>query len=122
MSNQFSATIKSVFDEIKTKSNGKPYQLANATINVTNKDGVNIEKDVLAQYTLVNEKGEDKEPLEVGQKVNLYHTIVPSTKEGEKNQHFFEVSRGVSAATNAELDELLGSEVTTDVAKEAITA
>jgi len=113
MNNQFSATIKSVFDDVKTKSNGKSYQLATATINV---NGKNI--DVLAQYTLSDEK----EFLEVGQKVNLYHTVVPSTKEGEKNQHFFEVSRGVSAATNAELDELLGSEVTVDVAKEAITA
>lgn len=111
--NQFSATIKSAFDEVKTKSNGKSYQLAIATINV---NGKNI--DVLAQYTLSDEKAF----LEVGQKVNLYHTVVPSTKEGEKNQHFFEVSRGVSAATNAELDELLGSEVTVDVAKEAITA
>ena len=111
--NQFSATIKSVFDEVKTKSNDKSYQLATATINV---NGKNI--DVLAQYTLSDKKA----LLEVGQKVNLYHTVVPSTKEGEKNQHFFEVSRGVSAATNAELDELLGSEVTVDVAKEAITA
>jgi len=111
--NQFSATIKSVFDDVKTKSNGKSYQLATATINV---NGKNI--DVLAQYTLSDEKAF----LEVGQKVNLYHTVVPSTKAGEKNQHFFEVSRGVSAATNAELDELLGSEVTVDVAKEAITA
>ena len=113
MSNQHSATIKSVFDELKTKSNGKSYQLATATINV---NGKNI--DVLAQYTMSDEK----EMLEVGQKVLLYHTVVPSTKPGEKNQHFFEVSRGVSAATNAELDELLGSEVTADVAKEAITA
>ena len=115
--NQFSATIKSVFDEVKTKSNGKSYQLATATINVI-KDGKNIEKDVIVQYTLSDEKAF----LEVGQKVNLYHTVVPSTKPGEVNQHFFEVSRGVSAATNAELDELLGSEVTVDVAKEAITA
>lgn len=115
MENRFSATIKSVFDQLKEKSNGKSYQLANATINV---NGKNI--DVLAQYTLSDEKGNLKEPLEVGQSVYLYHTVVPSTKPGEKNQHFFEVSRG--AATNAELDELLGSEVTVDVAKEAITA
>ena len=121
MNNQFSAFIKSVFDEVKTKATGKQYVLATATINVI-KDGVNIEKDVLAQYTLENEKGEAKPGLEIGQKVNLYHTIVPSTREGEKNQHFFEISRGVSVATNAELDELLGSEVTADVAKEAITA
>ena len=84
----------------KQKSNGATYTCVNAEIL----DGPAKGMIILATRTTITKDGVIKALPNIGDSVVLYHTVVPSTKEGEKNQHFFEISTGTLSATNADLD------------------
>lgn len=84
----------------KQKSNGATY----SCLNVSIEDGPAKGLVVLATRTTITKDGLVKILPVIGDAVTVYHTVVPSTKEGEKNQHFFEISTGIMSATNSDLD------------------
>ena len=96
--------IKSAPSKVMTKSNGATYVLINVLIT----SGKAIGLTVLATRTTMTKDAVIKSVPQIDDNVTLYHSVVPSTKEGEKNQHFFEISTGSDTATNAELDAIFG--------------
>ena len=89
----------------KEKSTGATY----SGMNVLIMDGPAKGLVVLATRTTKTAQGVMKKLPELGQEVVLYHSILPSTKPGEKNQHFFEIGMGTLSATNADLDAIFVS-------------
>ena len=100
MSNEtqsFKATILTISDEIKTKSNGKQFQVC----TVKFLDGAIKGKTYFAQRTI----GADKALIAVNQEVTCYMTI----SEGKP---FFEVSTSSSVDNAEDLMSLLGVKAT----------
>jgi archaellum component FlaG (FlaF/FlaG flagellin family) len=104
MSNVIKAIVKSAGSKVMAKSNGAQYVLINAEITEGPAKGL----IVLATRTTLTKDAVIKEIPAINAEVVLYHTVVPSTKEGEKNQHFFEIGLGGETANNTELDKVFG--------------
>lgn len=96
--------IKSNGSKVLAKANKGQYVLQDVLITSGPATGI----IVLATRTVLTKEGVVKDIPKVGTEVTLYHSVVPSTKEGEKNQHFFEISIGNDVASNSELDNLFG--------------
>jgi hypothetical protein len=96
--------VRSTGSKVMSKSNSAEYILMN--VEITSGKGVGL--TVLATRTTLTAKGIAKAIPAMDSVVTLYHSVVPSTKEGEKNQHFFEISTGADTATNADLDAIFG--------------
>jgi len=94
--------VKSTGSRVLAKSNGASYMLMNVEITSGPAKGLTV----LATRTTITKEAVVKSVPEMDSVVTLYHSVVPSTKEGEKNQHFFEISTGADTATNADLDAL----------------
>lgn len=94
MLNSVSATIRSISDVVKTKSNGKQY----VTCIVDFPDG----KSYFAQRTL----GENKTPISVGQTVTCMATVVED-EDGTKRP-FFEISTGAQVSDANDILAMLG--------------
>lgn len=87
LNNSFKGIVKSNGSDVLTKSTGAQYVLMNVEITEGPAKGL----VVCATRTTVTAEGVIKSIPKVGEEVVLNHTVVPSTKEGEKNKHFFEV-------------------------------
>ena len=96
--------IKSNGSKVLAKANGASYVLMNVLITSGPATGLTV----LATRTTITKDAVVKSVPELNTEVTLYHSVVPSTKEGEKNQHFFEFSIGSDTATNADLDGAFG--------------
>jgi hypothetical protein len=96
--------VRSTGSKVLAKSNGASYILMNVEIT----SGVAKGLTVLATRTTITKEAVVKSVPDMDTVVTLYHSVVPSTKEGEKNQHFFEISTGADTATNADLDAIFG--------------
>ena len=92
--------VKSNGSKVLAKANGASYVLMNVLITSGPAKGLTV----LATRTTITKEAVVKSVPELNAEVTLYHTVVPSTKEGEKNQHFFEISTGSDTASNADLD------------------
>lgn len=79
MKNSFKATIVTISDDVRTKSNGKEFLVT--TVKFT--EGTLTGKTYFAQRTL----GADKNSITVGQDVTCYLSVVD-------NKPFFEISTG----------------------------
>ena len=101
----FRANIVSISDEILTKKNGKEYQMCRVTFT----NGPLVGKTYFANRTL----GEEKNPIEVGQDVLTYLTVVEDKKTDEAGNEivtpklFFEISTSIVDDAD-ELVALLG--------------
>ena len=98
--NSMTGIVKSTGSKVLAKSNGASYILMNVEITSGPAKGLTV----LATRTTITKEAVVKSVPELDTVVTLYHSVVPSTKEGEKNQHFFEISTGADTATNADLD------------------
>lgn len=96
--------VKSAGSRVMAKANGASYVLMNVLIT----SGPAVGLTVLATRTTITKDAKVKDIPALNAEVTLYHSIVPSTKEGEKNQHFFEISTGADTASNADLDAIFG--------------
>ena len=96
--------VKSNGSKVLAKSNGATYVLMNVLITSGPAKGMTV----LATRTTLTKDAVVKVIPELNAEVTLYHSVVPSTKEGEKNQHFFEISTGADTASNADLDAIFG--------------
>jgi hypothetical protein len=96
--------IKSTGSKVLAKSNGAQYVLQNVLITSGPATGLTV----LATRTTLTKDAKTKEIPALDTEVTLYHSVVPSTKEGEKNQHFFEISIGADTASNTDLDNIFG--------------
>jgi hypothetical protein len=94
--------VKSEGSRVMAKKNGASYVLQNVLITSGPATGL----IVLATRTTITKDAKVKDIPALNTEVTLYHSMVPSTKEGEKNQHFFEISTGADTASNADLDAL----------------
>ena len=95
--NPIKAIIKTISEEVKTKSNNKQYLVC--TVEFT--EGKFTGKTFFAQRTL----GENKSAISVGQSVNCMPTIV---KDADGNERpFFEISTGTSVTDANEILALL---------------
>jgi len=104
MSNSMTGIVKSTASKTLPKSNGAQYVLMSVEITSGKAKGLTV----LATRTILTKEAVVKSVPGVDAIVTLYHSVVPSTKEGEKNQHFFEISTGADTATNADLDAIFG--------------
>lgn len=89
----FKASILSIADDIRTKSNNKQFLLC----TVQFKDGPLTGKSYFAQRTL----GGSKANITVGQDVTCYMTVVD-------NNPFFEISTGSQVTDKADIIAALG--------------
>jgi len=96
--------VKSVGSKVMAKNNGAQYVLQNVLITSGPATGMLV----LATRTTLTKEAKVKKIPELDAEVTLYHSVVPSTKAGEKNQHFFEISTGADTASNADLDAIFG--------------
>lgn len=96
--------VRSTGSKVLAKANGASYVLM--SVEITSGKGTGL--TVLATRTTITKEAVVKSVPAVDTVVTLYHSVVPSTKEGEKNQHFFEISTGADTATNADLDDAFG--------------
>lgn len=102
METKFKAVVKSDATFTGTKSNGGSYVLHNVEIL----DGPLKGMSVAGTRTVLNAKGEKKEPLSVGQSVVVYHRAEPKA-DGSGNKHFFEIATGEMSASDADIDAIL---------------
>jgi len=102
MKTSMTGIVKSVGSKTMDKSNGAQYVLQNVLVTSGPAKGLLV---LATRTTLTKEKVAKSVP-EVDAEVTLYHSMVPSTKEGCVNQHFFEISTGADTASNADLDAL----------------
>lgn len=102
--NSMTGIIKSNGSKVLAKANGASYVLMNVLITSGPAKGLTV----LGTRTTVTKDAVVKSLPELNAEVTLYHSVVPSTKEGEKNQHFFEISTGADTANNADLDNAFG--------------
>ena len=105
MSNYTGVVISQVKEEPRVKENGSQYVLM--TVQIT--EGPAKGKNVLATRTVLNKQGEVKSIPTIGADVIVYHTFLPSTREGELNQHFFEISLATATESNNSLDALFAA-------------
>lgn len=103
--NSMTGIVKSTGSKVLAKANGASYVLMNVLITSGPGKGLTV----LGTRTTITKDAVVKSVPELNAEVTLYHTVVPSTKEGEKNQHFFEISTGADTATNADLDAAFGN-------------
>ena len=103
--NSMTGIVKSNGSKVLAKTNGASYVLMNVLITSGPAKGLTV----LATRTTITKDAVVKSVPELNAEVTLYHTVVPSTKQGEKNQHFFEISTGSDTASNADLDAVFGS-------------
>lgn len=96
--------IKSNGSKVLAKANGASYVLMNVLVTSGPAKGLTV----LATRTTITKEAVVKSVPELNAEVTLYHSVVPSTKEGEKNQHFFEISTGSDTANNVDLDTAFG--------------
>ena len=96
--NAIKATIESISDTVKTKSNGNEYVVCTVKFAEGKLEG----KTYFAQRTL----GEKKSPISVGQNVQCIPNIV-TTEDGKKIP-FFEISTGVPVTDASEILAALG--------------
>ena len=96
--------VKSNGSKVLAKANGASYVLMNVLITSGPAKGLTV----LATRTTITKEAVVKSVPELNAEVTLYHSVVPSTKEGEKNQHFFEISTGSDTANNVDLDAAFG--------------
>lgn len=96
--------IKSNGSKVLAKANGASYVLMNVLITSGPATGLTV----LGTRTTITKDAVVKSVPELNVEVTLYHSVVPSTKEGEKNQHFFEISTGSDTANNVDLDNAFG--------------
>ena len=106
MENKFKAVVKSAATFTGTKSNGGSYVLHQVEIL----DGPFKGLSVPGTRTVLNSKGEKKEPVAEGQEVTVYHRVEPKA-DGNGNKHFFEISTGEMSASDAELDAIMAKAV-----------
>lgn len=102
------AKITGKASPVLTKSNGKPYVLHQAELTSSKLAG----RAVTVQRTMVNEDGEPKKGLEIGEDVRLWASQVV-TKDG-KTLTFFEAQTlvtSVSAEENNDIFEAISAEV-----------
>ncbi len=104
MSNSFKGIVKKANDAVLSKVNGAQYVLVNVEITEGPAKGLVV---LATRTTLTAEKVVKAIPA-IDEEVVLYHTVVPSTREGEKNQHFFEIGTGIQTASNTALDSVFG--------------
>ena len=104
MNNSFKGIVKSNGSDVLTKSTGAQYVLMNVEITEGPAKGL----VVCATRTTVTAEKIVKSIPAMETEVTLYHTVVPSTKAGEKNQHFFEIGTGMQTANNTALDAVFG--------------
>lgn len=102
--NSYTGIVKSAGSKSMPKVNGATYVLMNVLITSGKATGLTV----LSTRTTKTKDGIDKVLPEIGDEITLYHSVVPSTKAGEKNQHFFEISMGMDTASNADLDAAFG--------------
>lgn len=100
--NSMTGIVKSTGSKVLAKSNGASYILMNVEITSGKATGLTV----LATRTTITKEAVVKSVPAVDTEVTLYHSVVPSTREGEKNQHFFEISTGADTASNTELDAI----------------
>lgn len=103
-SNSMTAIVKGNASKVLPKSNGAQYVLINCLITSGPAKGLTV----LATRTILTKDSVTKSIPDLNAEITLYHSVVPSTKAGEKNQHFFEISTGADTASNAELDAIFG--------------
>ena len=96
--------VKSAGSRVMPKANGAFYVLMNVLITSGPAAGLTV----LATRTTITKDAKVKDIPALDSEVTLYHSVVPSTKEGEKNQHFFEISTGADTASNVDLDAIFG--------------
>jgi hypothetical protein len=96
--------IKTVSSNVKTKDNGVSMFVK---CTVEHLDGDVAGKIFFANRSIRNKDGEDRETVEVGQKVKLFNTV----KDGKI---FTEVSTGVTVDSLESLLAMLGEEVPTE--------
>jgi hypothetical protein len=99
----YSATIETVSDEIKAKSNGREY----VTCKVLFNEGPLKDKTYFAQRTLgIDQYGRQKTMVNVGQKVNC---IANKGVDADGNTRpYFEISTGTTVTDSSEILALLG--------------
>ena len=99
----YSATIETVSDEIKAKSNGREY----VTCKVLFNEGPLTGKTYFAQRTLgIDQYGRQKSMVTVGQNVNC---IANKGVDAEGNTRaYFEISTGTPVTDSSEILALLG--------------
>ncbi len=102
--NSMTGIVRSAGSKVLAKANGASYVLMNVEITSGPAKGLTV----LATRTTITKDAVVKSVPEVDAVVTLYHTVVPSTKPGEKNQHFFEISTGADTANNTDLDNAFG--------------
>ncbi len=95
--NPIKAVIKSISEEVKTKSNGKQFLVC----TVEFMEGKFAGKTFFAQRTL----GENKSAVSVGQAINCMPTIVTDAEGNERP--FFEISTGTTVTDANEILALL---------------
>ena len=104
MNNSFKGIVKSNGSDVRAKATGAQYVLMNVEITEGPAKGM----VVLATRTTVTAEKVVKDIPALEAEVTLYHTVVPSTRQGEKNQHFFEIGTGIQSASNSALDTAFG--------------
>ena len=102
--NSMTGIVRSTASKVLAKNNGASYVLMSVEITSGKAKGLTV----LATRTTITKEAVVKSVPEMDSVVTLYHSVVPSTKEGEKNQHFFEISTGADTASNATLDAIFG--------------
>lgn len=103
-SNSMTAIVKGNASKVLPKSNGAQYVLINCLITSGPAKGLTV----LGTRTILTKDSVTKSIPDLNAEITLYHSVVPSTKAGEKNQHFFEISTGADTASNADLDAIFG--------------
>ncbi len=99
------AIVKGTASKVMPKNNGAQYVLITCLITSGPATGLMVS----GTRTILTKDGVTKKTPELNAEITLYHSVVPSTKEGEKNQHFFEISTGADTASNADLDTAFGN-------------
>lgn len=90
--------------KVMEKSNGAKSVL----INVQLLDGPGKGVIVAGTRTILNAKGEEKSIPSKGEEISVYHTTVPRRDDPSKPMHFFEISTGITSASQDELTAIFG--------------
>lgn len=107
-------TVKELKLAGKVMSNGSDIRTNEVTggtyqyHNVLIKEGPLKGKTVPGKRTLVNVNGDEKSPVQAGDDVQVYVSVVPDRKNPSKRMYFFEISTN-NSISNDEVDALLGN-------------
>jgi hypothetical protein len=108
---QSNGTVLTVGSEIKTKENGAKFVVC----TVQHKDGALAGKSYFAQRTLINKDGVAKEPVKVGDEVQLYNQI------SDDNRNIFtSISKGANVDDIAELLGLANAGAQAEIAGQSM--